>query len=124
LELKAVNSTRQTVVASRLKVRGTFLGRLFGLLGRSGLSPGEGLWIFPCRAIHTIGMPFTIDVIFLAHDNTVVRTAPSVAPFRICLGGRGAWSVVELGAGTIKQSRTRTGDKFEFIKDDQSKSQR
>jgi uncharacterized membrane protein (UPF0127 family) len=117
LVLRAFNTTRQTVVAMRLRVRVTFFGRLIGLLGRSGLRPGEGLWISPCRAIHTIGMRFSLDVIFLDHGNKVVRTEAGVAPFRVCLGGREARSVIELPVGTLKQSCTVPDDLIEFIKD-------
>jgi hypothetical protein len=117
LILRAVNITRQRVVASRLKARGTYFGRLIGLLGRSCLYPGEALWISPCRAIHTFGMRFTIDVIFLDHGHTVVKAAAGIAPFRVCLGGREAKSVIELAAGTIEQSGTQTGDRIELIKD-------
>jgi uncharacterized protein len=114
LVLRAFNISRQTVVATRLKVGGTFWGRLIGLLGQSGLSPGEGLWIFPCRAIHTLGMRFSIDVIFLDHGNNVVRTAAAVAPSRVRFGGREARSAVELAVGVIEQSCTVPGDRIEF----------
>ncbi len=115
--LRAFNITRQTVIAARLKVKGTFLGRLIGLLGRPNLCPGEAIWISPCRALHTIGMRFPVDVIFLDCRNTVVKTAAGVSPFRVCLGGRKARSAIELAVGTLGQSCTLPGDQVEFIKD-------
>jgi len=36
-----------------------------GLLGRNSLASGEGLWIVPCEAIHTFGMRFPIDLVYL-----------------------------------------------------------
>ena len=39
--------------------------RLRGLLGRDGLPAGTGLWIRPCNAVHTLGMRFAIDIVFL-----------------------------------------------------------
>lgn len=115
--LRAFNVTRQTVVATRLRVGETYFSRLLGLLGRPGLHLGEGLWIRPCRAIHTIGMRFPVDVIFLDRRNTVVKTAAAVAPFRVCLGGRDARSAVELAVGTLEQSCTRPGDRVELTED-------
>lgn len=77
----------------------SFGRRGLGLLGRAGLRPDEGLWIRPCRSIHTMFMRFAIDAVFLDDDNVVVRIAPCVRPFRFAMGGRGARSVIELPAG-------------------------
>lgn len=117
LVLRAFNVTRQTVVAKRLRVAETIFSRLMGLLGRSRLDLEEGLWIRSCRAIHTFGMRFPIDVIFLDAQQRVVKTVAGVAPFQICLGGRVTRSVLELPVGTIEQSCTRPGDQIHFIED-------
>lgn len=115
--MRAINVTRQKTVATRVTLAKNFLGRLKGLLGRSGLDSGEGLWIYPSQAIHTFGMRFPIDVIFLDAQQRVVKTAAGVAPFQICLGGKNAESALELPVGTIERSCTQPGDQIHFIED-------
>jgi uncharacterized membrane protein (UPF0127 family) len=84
-----------------------------GLLGRSGLLAGEGLWIVPCESVHTFGMKFPIDLVYLDRNKKVKKVRHSVPPWRLsaCLT---AHSVVELASGTIQMTKTRPGDKLEF----------
>jgi len=103
------------VVAARLRVADTFWGRLMGLLGRSGLQADAGLLIRPCRVVHTIGMRFPIDLIYLDARNKVVKAEAVVSPLRICWGNDQTVSVMELSAGTIESSKTEPGDLFQLI---------
>ncbi len=86
---------------SRVQVAERFGERLRGLLGRTGLPPGEGLRIPQCGSIHTVGMRFAIDVLFLDRQDRVVRLCPAVPPWRLVCGGRGATQVVESCAGAL-----------------------
>ena len=115
--MRALNLSRQTRLAARAGVADTFLSRLVGLLGQRSLNEDEGLWIKPCRSIHTVGMRFSLDVVFLDAQNRVVKTRSGLAPFRICWGGREAVSVLELPAGTIEHSHTAPGDQIRFVED-------
>ncbi|MGC9199915.1 MAG: DUF192 domain-containing protein [Acidobacteriaceae bacterium] len=111
---KIVNLTRQTILADRVEVADRAATRNRGLLGRNGLEPGEGLWIIPCGAVHTIGMRFAIDLVYLDRKKQVKKVCSCVRPWRMsaCLS---AHSVVELTAGTVCSTRTRPGDKLEFL---------
>lgn len=91
--------------------------RRTGLLKHSGLSPGEGLWIAPCEAVHTIGMKFAIDVVFLDKKRRVLKVRPSMGKWRFAASLR-AHSVLELAAGMAAQTRTSVGDQLEFEKYD------
>jgi uncharacterized membrane protein (UPF0127 family) len=84
-----------------------------GLLGRERLLTGEGLWIAPCEAIHTFGMQFPIDLIYLDRRRRVKKVCSHVASGRIsaCLS---AHSVIELPVGTVLSSQTVRGDILEF----------
>ena len=64
--------------------------RTRGLLGRQSLAEGEGLWIVPCEAVHTFGMQFAIDLVFLDRRNVVRKVRSSVPPWRLsgCLRAR------------------------------------
>ena len=113
IRLRVENSTRGTVLATHLEVADTSPKRNKGLLGRHGLSPGEGLWILPCDAIHTIGMRFPIDLIYLDRKNQVKKLVSAVPPWRLsaCLP---AHSILELPAGVILETETHLGDTLEF----------
>ena len=65
MALVAKNTTTGAVIADAVAVADTRATRAVGLLSRSGLEPGEGLWIVPSRGVHTCGMRFSIDVIAL-----------------------------------------------------------
>jgi hypothetical protein len=79
---------------------------------RSSLDQGEGLWVVPCRAIHTVGMRFTIDAIFLDRSLVVVGLMERVKPFRVGKVYRKTHSVLEVQAGVIAWSRTSLGDQL------------
>ncbi len=108
--LRVTNVSRGTVVATSVQVADSHLGRLVGLLGRRSLPPTHGLLIVPCSSIHTFFMLFPIDVAFLDRQGHVVRTAEAVVPFRVLLGGPGAWQALELPAGALAASATSPGD--------------
>jgi uncharacterized protein len=111
--LLVLNVTRQTVLADALEVADSGAKRNKGLLGRKGLSAGEGLWIVPCESVHTFGMQFSIDLIYLDRELRIKKTRRSVPPWRIsaCLS---AHSILELPAGTIRDTQTSPGDVLEI----------
>jgi hypothetical protein len=113
IRLQVLNSTRQTPVASCVIVADKGARRRKGLLGRERLLPGEGLWILPCEAVHTFGMQFPIDLIYLDRRHQVKKVKSNVLPWGIsaCLS---AHSVLELVSGTIYATQTRVGDSLEF----------
>jgi hypothetical protein len=107
------NETRNSIIASTTNIADSGAKRRKGLLGRSELPPGHGLWIVPCEAIHTCGMKFPIDVVYLNRKKIVCKFRSEVMPWRlsVCLF---AHSVLELPAGTIRRTSTRPGDQFRF----------
>ncbi len=111
--LRVLNVTRQTVLASAMEVADSGPKRNKGLLGRKGLSAGEGLWIVPCESVHTFGMQFSIDLVYLNRELRIKKTRSDVPPWRIsvCLS---AHSILELPAGTIRDTQTNPGDVLEI----------
>lgn len=110
------NKTRETFVATSVAVADTYMSRLVGLLGRTGrwARPGQGLWIVPSYGVHTIGMLFSIDLVFLDRTNQVVHVEEHVRPFRISKVILKAASVLELPPHTVFRSRTQAGDILEI----------
>lgn len=113
-----LNRTRERFVATNVAVADSYFGRLVGLLGKTKkwARAGKGLWIVPSHGVHTIGMLFPIDLIFLDRDKNVVRLEEHVKPFRISLGSLRTHSVLELPAHTVFRTGTCVGDQLEFIK--------
>lgn len=72
--------------------------RARGLLGRPAPGPDEGLLIAPCRSVHTFGMRYPIDVVYLDRDGRIARVVPSLAPLRLS-GCRRAVATLEIAAG-------------------------
>ena len=103
-----------TIVANRVAVATSRRERAVGLLTRSHLEPGEGLWITPCRGVHTWFMRFSIDVLALDHDGVVVDAVSALKPWRMRLPKRGEHSVLELPAGTLANAGTKVGHRIQF----------
>ncbi|HXW54817.1 MAG TPA: DUF192 domain-containing protein [Candidatus Cybelea sp.] len=112
------NKTKETFVATEATVADSYLSRLVGLLGKTKrwAQHGKGLWIIPSRGIHTIGMLFPIDLIFLSKEKEVVHVEEYVRPFRISKVSLKAMSVLELPPHAIYRSRTQVGDKLEIAR--------
>jgi uncharacterized protein len=113
---QAYNRTRQTYLATALAVADTHWTRFRGLLG---LGPGDfrnghGLWIVPCRGVHTLGMGFPIDVVYLDRNRTVVHIESNVRPWRLSPIRFQAASVLELPCRTAAETRTAVGDRIEI----------
>ena len=76
----------------------TPLARLRGLAGLSTIEPGEALLLRRCRSVHTLGMRFALDLVWLDAGGRILRRDAGVDPghFRGC---RRAGAVVETRAG-------------------------
>ena len=116
--LRARNETRGTFLGTRILAADTSETRTRGLLGRDGLSAGEGLWIAPCEWVHMFGMKFAIDLVVLDKSGKVVGTKTDLRPGRIGPLFWGAHSTVELPVGAIAASGTQKGDQIRWEETD------
>jgi len=114
MALIAKNLNTGAVVADRVAVADTRATRAVGLLSRSGLDPGEALWIVPSRGVHTCWMRFTIDVLALDDDGVVVDRVAGLKPWRIRLPRPGTAGVLELPEGSIDATGTEIGHRIEL----------
>ncbi len=114
MRLTARNVTRDRVLGDSVRVADSFLARARGLLGTADLSPGAGLWITPCRSIHSIGMRYEFDALFLDPAGAVVGMYGRFARNRVSAVFRQARGVLELPPGTIAGTGTEVGDVVEF----------
>jgi uncharacterized membrane protein (UPF0127 family) len=114
MPLIARNLDTGSVIAEKVAVADTRATRAVGLLKRSGLDPGEGLWIVPSRGVHTFWMRFAIDIVALDDRGVVIDQVSELRPWRIRLPRRGTAGVLELPTGTLAASGTALGHRIEF----------
>ncbi len=113
------NPIRNTVVIERAHVAHSRWERLVGLLGRTSLADGEGLLLQGTRSVHTFGMRFAIDILYLDPANRVLLTVHALLPNRIAPWHWSVHSVLELRAGTLARSQTQIGDFVSLIQLDE-----
>ncbi|MCW2953036.1 MAG: hypothetical protein JWQ48_2206 [Conexibacter sp.] len=77
----------------------TARARLLGLAGLRALPASAGLLLPRTRSVHTFGMRFALDLVWLDDDGGVVRVDRGV-PARRLRACRAARAVLELPAGT------------------------
>jgi uncharacterized membrane protein (UPF0127 family) len=115
-QAQAFNRTRQAYLATSLAVADTHWTRFRGLLGldKGDFRNGSGLWIVPCHGVHTLGMGFAIDVVYLDHALNVVHIQSELRPWRFAPMRMQAASVLELPSCIAAETRTEVGDKIEI----------
>ena len=82
----------------RLAVADAPVARLAGLAGLRTMPPRTGLLIPRCRSVHTFGMRFALDLVWLGEDGEIVDVSASVRPRRVVSRGH-ARALVEAPAG-------------------------
>ncbi|MGD0862157.1 MAG: DUF192 domain-containing protein [Candidatus Limnocylindrales bacterium] len=114
------NTSRGTVLAERVENGSSFWAKFMGLMGRSSLPRGDGLWLPDENGIHMLFMRFAIDVVFVSAPagsrggpRRVLSLRRSIPPWRgVVWRVAGAKGVLELPAGTIDESGTAVGDEI------------
>jgi uncharacterized membrane protein (UPF0127 family) len=88
-----------TVLGEQVRVAVGWRARLLGLALIDLDRAGSGLLIPRCRSIHTLGMRFALDLLFLDRRGAVVSVHRAVAPGRLLFAQRAATAVLELPGG-------------------------
>ena len=83
---------------------GGFWAKNVGVLGRAGLPVGTGLWLPGVASVHTVGVQFALDLLFLDAGFQAVRLIPETPPGRWLVRAGGARHTLELGAGTLDRA--------------------
>lgn len=106
-----MNERTRQFVASSVEVAGTRNTRRRGLLGRDRLDETSAMLLAPCTGVHTVGMRFAIDVIFVDRQGYVVKVVRDLKPWRIALASR-AHAVIEMPAGSLRWGQVLIGDRL------------
>lgn len=107
-----INQRNGSIVSNAPQFADSWIKRLVGLLSVNALKQGESLWLRPCKSIHTIGMRFPIDVVFLDKENRIQKLANCLKPYRLCLSAKRSITVLELPIGTIASADLQQGDRL------------
>ncbi|MBN2200794.1 DUF192 domain-containing protein [bacterium] len=110
------DTTGRTVPVSVREAK-DFLSRCVGLLGTRAPDPDRALHLRPSSSIHTFGMAYPIDALFLDGKGRVLRAVRRLAPGRVVAPVPDAQSVLELPAGAIRRHGLRTGDRLTVVPD-------
>ena len=112
--MRVRNITRDKILGDGVRGACSPFSRMKGLLGVEVLSPGDGLWICPCNSIHSLGMAFEFDALFLDGGMRVVALYRRFRRNRLSRIYWDARGVLELPEGTIERTGTEVGDEIEF----------
>ena len=106
------NKTEESFLGLNVTRADTSLSRLRGLLGRDALRSGDGMWLAPSQGVHTIGVLFPVDVVYLDAEDRVIQLVEHLGPFRIGPLRLKSATVLELPPHTIYRSQTHVGDQL------------
>jgi uncharacterized membrane protein (UPF0127 family) len=106
------NQTRECFLSLSVTPADTTFARLKGLIGRLKLRVDEGLWVVPSCGIHTLGVLFPLDLVYLDENHQVIHLVEHFPRFRIAPIRTHASSVLELPTHTIFSSQTQPGDQL------------
>lgn len=112
-----VNQTNGQTVCSHVRMARSFWTRTRGLIGRSPLAAGEGLWIEPCQAVHMFFMRHVIDVIFLDSEGVVVGLRANLRPWRMTRLYSSARVALELPAGAAAAAGVEVGHRLASVEE-------
>ncbi|MHB8114954.1 MAG: DUF192 domain-containing protein [Acidithiobacillus ferrivorans] len=101
------------VLWSEVQMAAGFLDRLQGLLGKAGLSDQQGLLLTACGSVHTVGMRFPIDVIFLDAELKILACHLGVSAWRM-KSCRGAHTTLEVAAGGVARHGVVPGQRLRW----------
>lgn len=114
--VKIINQTNEQVLGDKITYANSIYGRFIGLMGKSELKKGEGVFLTPCNSIHMMFMKFPLDILFLDRKNKIIHITKDIKPWKISRVVFKAQSVLEVPAGTVENTKSNVGDiiKIEF----------
>ena len=108
------NKTKNSIIASNVRMADSFFSRLIGLMSRLSLSDDEGLVITRCNSINMFFMRFAIDVIFVSKNHKVVGLLENIKPWRMSRIYSKSSYCIELPSGKIAQKGVSVDDELDI----------
>lgn len=106
-------SEKSKSLFSDVTVADDFFSRFVGLMGRKSMRANQCFIIAPCSSVHTIGMKFSIDVIFVDTNKVIVKMVKELKPFRMASANKAKYTI-EVAAGMAQQKNLKLGDQLSW----------
>ncbi len=103
-------SPEKVPVTLEIEMAETRWQRFRGLLGRDTLAANRGLWIPHCQGIHTFGMRFAIDALYLDKRGGIRKIVRQLPPHRFGPVDFGTDAVLELASGNAERLGFEPGE--------------
>jgi len=104
----------EVVFADQIKIADTFIQKLVGLLSEKGLNYEQGLLLNACKQVHTIGMRFPIDVIFISKEGKILYIENDMPTGKISKYVKRSFYLLELKSGSAKKNNLLIHDHITF----------
>jgi uncharacterized protein len=111
MHLSLINERTHQPLATAIEIAATRTTRRRGLLGRDRLEASAAMLLAPCAAVHTAGMRFPIDVVFVDRQGFAVKVVRDLKPWRIAMAPKGR-AVIEMAAGSLRWGQVMLGDRL------------
>lgn len=85
--------------------------RMRGLLGRAPLGDGEALLLEPCGSVHSFGMSYALDLVYVDRHGQVCKLVHGMRPGRFS-ASLGAHATIEMAAGKLAATGIKMGDRL------------
>jgi uncharacterized protein len=112
--VRVVNESRQRVLGTRIRMVHSLPARMRGFIRRHPPEAGEGLFLAPCRGVHTYWMAFALDVLLIDGEGLVIAAHAALPPGRRTPIYRSAHFALELPTGAIAATDTAIGDRLSW----------
>ena len=107
------NATRHVELGRKVRSAASLIDRAIGLLLTPSLRAGEGMYLSPCKSVHTFFMRYPIDVLFLDSEGAILHQ-DTLRPWRVSGWQAQSRGVLEFMEGTLSRTGTRVGDRIEL----------
>ncbi|MDZ7837755.1 MAG: DUF192 domain-containing protein [Actinomycetota bacterium] len=97
--MKLVRLGDGKVISKSVVLADSWFKKTFGLLVGPALVDDQCLMIAGCRSIHTLGMSYGIDVVFIDTRGRIVKIYRGLKPYRVTGFVSGAEAVIEFKGG-------------------------
>lgn len=105
-----INKRTGKIVAERVLRAGSFWLRLRGIIGRGHLGEGEGIWLIPCKQVHTFWVRFPLSIWVLDKDTRLITLFDNLQPWTISPYTKLGCSILEFPSGWGAKSEIEIGD--------------
>lgn len=119
--MRVIEKHTRRCVLDRLEYATGFRRRLLGLMGRSSMPEGYGLYFPRCSCIHTCFMGFSIDILYIDRNWKVLKTVRGLRPWRVSMCRR-AEGVIEIAAGGADRHDLAAGTGLQVVDSEEDRT--